>query len=380
MRKLRYAVYAALVLFVPMMLAGESPVPHPARTYRAYLGSYTSKTESKGIYQFTFDSVTGKMSSPELAAEATDPSWVLVHPSGKYLYAANEKDQGSTISAFSIDSGSGKLALLNSEPAEGEGPCHLAFDRTGKFLLVANYSTGNAVVFPILAGGKLGGPTASATDQGEHGPHQNQKGPHAHWIGASRDNRLVYVADLGLDKVLLYEFDAAKGTLAPAGAAVVKAATGPRHVAFSADEKFLYVLGELDSTVTVFAHEKKAFKPVQSVPMLPAGFSGRNDAAEIALHPGGKFLYASNRGHDSFAVYSVNQKDGKLTQVEIVPTGGKEPRNFVIDPTGRFLLAENQNTNDIVEFRIDQATGRLTPTGETLRTPSPICISFFPLD
>ena len=239
MRKLRYAVYAALVLLVPMMLAGESPDPQPARTYRAYVGSYTSKTESKGIYQLTFDSVTGKMSSPELAAEAADPSWVLVHPSGKYLYAANEKDQGSTISAFSIDPGSGKLALLNSEPAEGEGPCHLAFDRTGKFLLVANYSTGNAVVFPILSGGRLGGHTASATDQGEHGPHKNQKGPHAHWIGASRDNRLVYVADLGLDKVLLYEFDAAKGTLAPAGAAVVKAATGPRHVAFSADEKFL---------------------------------------------------------------------------------------------------------------------------------------------
>ena len=140
------------------------------------------------------------------------------------------------------------------------------------------------------------------------------------------------------------------------------------------------MLGELDSTVTVFAHEKQAFRPVQSVPMLPAGFSGRNDAAEIALHPGGKFLYASNRGHDSFAVYSVNQKDGTLTQVEIVPTGGKEPRNFVIDPTGRFLLAENQNSNDIVEFRIDQATGRLTTTGETLRTPSPICISFLPLD
>jgi 6-phosphogluconolactonase len=381
MNKLRPAFSIAILLFVPMtLLAAETPEPPAAKTYRAYVGNYTTKTESKGIYQFTFDPATGKMSAPELAAETKDPSWVLVHPNGKYLYAANELDHGSTISAFSIDPKSGKLTLLNSQPAQGEGPCHLAFDRTGKFLLTANYSTGNAVVYPILADGKLGEHTASVTNQGEHGPHKNQKGPHAHWIAASEHNRFVYVADLGLDKVLVYKFDAAKGTLTPADAAVTKPGTGPRHVAFSADGKFMYVLGELNSTVTVFANDKESFKSLQVVPMLPAGFSGRNDAAEIEIHPSGKFLYASNRGHDSFAVYSVNQKDGTLTQVEIVPTGGKEPRHFAIDPTGKFLLAENQNTNNIIEFRIDQSTGKLTLTGETLSTPSPICISFLPLD
>jgi len=381
MNNLRSAFSAAILLLMPMTLAvAETSEPPAAKTYRAYVGNYTAKTESKGIYQFNFDPATGKMSALELAGESKDPSWVIVHPSGKYLYAANEMDHGSTISAFSIDPKSGKLTLLNTQPAQGEGPCHLAFDRTGKFLLTANYSTGNAVVYPIFADGKLGEHTASVTNQGEHGPHKNQKGPHAHWIGTSKDNRFVYVADLGLDKVLAYKFDAAKGTLTVAGAAVAKPGSGPRHVAFSADRKYMYLLGELNSTVNVFSNDKQTFKSLQVLPMLPSGFSGRNDAAEIELHPSGKFLYASNRGHDSFAVYSINQKDGTLTQVEIVSTGGHEPRHFAIDPTGNFLLAENQNTNNIIEFRIDQATGKLTPTGETLNTPSPICISFLPLD
>src|SRR5215470_16338402 len=379
MNNLRRAFPAAILLLAPLIPAARNPEPPAVKTYRAYVGNYTTKTESKGIYQFRFDPATGRMSAPELAVETKDPSWVLVHPSGNYLYAANEMDHGSTISAFSTDP-SGRLTLPNSRPAEGEGPCHLAFDRTGKFLLTANYSTGNAVVYPIVADGNLGEPTASVRNQGQPGPHQHQKGPHAHWIGTSEDNGFVYVADLGLDKVLLYRFNASKGTLTPAGGAVAKPGAGPRHVALSADEKFLYVLGELDSTVTVFANDRQAFKSLQVVPMLPSGFSGRNDAAEIEIHPSGKFLYASNRGHDSFAVYSINQKDGTLTQVEIVPTGGKEPRHFAIDPSGKFLLAENQFSNNIIEFRVDPETGKLTLTGETLATPSPICIAFLPLD
>lgn len=362
------------------LLAADTPNPPAAKTYRAYVGNYTSKTESKGIYQFTFDPATGKMSAYELAGETKDPSWVIVHPNGKYLYAANEHGKDSTVSAFAIDPKSGKLTLLNQLSALGDDPCHLAFDRSGKLLLVANYTSGNAVVYPILADGKLGEHTASVIGQGATGPDKKrQNGPRAHWIGASKNNRLVYVADLGLDRVFVYNFDAAKGTFTPADPAIAKPGTGPRHIAFSADGKFMYLLGELDSTVSVFAGERDHFRSIQNIPMLPAGFSGRNDAAEIEIHPSGKFLYASNRGHDSFAVYAIDQKKGTLTQVEIVPTGGKEPRHFAIDPTGHFLLAENQNTNQIVEFRIDQATGKLTATGETLATPSPICISFLPL-
>jgi 6-phosphogluconolactonase len=248
-------------------------------------------------------------------------------------------------------------------------------------LLVANYTSGNVVVYPILPDGKLGEHTAVRADQGRTGPNaKRQDGPHAHWIAASEHNRFVYVADLGLDRVLVYKFDASKGTLTPADSAIANPGTGPRHIAFSNGGKFMYVLGELDATVTVFTNDGEKFASIQTVPMLPAGFSGRNDAAEIELHPSGKFLYASNRGKDSMVVYAVDPKSGKLTPVQDVPTGGKEPRHFAIDPTGNFLLAENQNSNTIVEFRIDQASGKLTPTGEVLTVPSPICLVFLPVE
>ena len=318
---------------------------------------------------------------------------MALHPSGKYLYAANETGKGSTVSAFSVEPKTGKLTLLNSLPALGEDPCHLAFDRTGKYLFVANYSSGNAVVYPILADGKLGEATASVTDKGKLGPDtKRQDGPHAHWVGPSADNRFVYVADLGLDLIFIYQFDAANGHLGvfprrdvpPDGplqteplSIQLNPGTGPRHAAISQNGLFIYVLGELKSTITFFPNPPG---PIQSLPMLPAGFSGRNDAAEIEIHPSGKFLYASNRGQDSIVVYAIDQSNGKLTQVEAVPTGGKEPRHFAIDPTGKFLLAENQNSNSIVEFRIDQASGKLTPTGEVLTVPSPICLVFLPVE
>src|SRR5579863_10457135 len=233
---LRRIFSVAVLLFAPLALlsAGPKAKSRTAKTYRAYVGNYTSKTSSKGIYEFTFDSATGKMSALELAGETKDPSWVIVHPTGKYLYAANERGKESTISAFAIEAKSGKLTLLNTMPALGEDPCHLAIDRTGKFLLTAIYSSGNVAVFPILPDGKLGEHTALVTDQGQPGPNtKRQEGPHAHWIGTSEDNRFVYVSDLGLDKVLVYNFDASKGTLSAADSAVAKPGTGPRHVAFS---------------------------------------------------------------------------------------------------------------------------------------------------
>ena len=388
MSNLRRLFSVVILLFAPLALlsaAGPKTKPRGAKAYRAYVGNYTTKTSSKGIYEFTFDPATGKMSALELAGETKDPSWVMVHPSGKYLYAANERGKDSSISAFAIEPQTGKLTLLNTLPALGEDPCHLAFDRTGKFLLTANYSSGNVAAFPILPDGKLGDHTALVTDQGQPGPNtKRQEGPHAHWIGASEHNRLVYVADLGLDCVLVYEFSAANGSLVPSPQAcgwTLKPGAGPRHVARSPDGKFTYVLSELDSTVTVFGNPGGTPPRVlQTLPMLPAGFSGRNDAAEIEIHPSGKFLYASNRGHDSIVVFAIEPQQGTLTQVDDIPTGGQEPRHFALDPTGRFLLAENQNSNAIVEFRVDQATGKLMPTGETLSVPSPICISFLPLD
>jgi 6-phosphogluconolactonase len=383
MNILRRLCSVFVLLAVPLALLGVSGkvTPAPAKFYRAYVGTYTAKTNSKGIYEFDFDSSTGKMSAPQVAGETKDPSWVAVHPNGKYLYSVNETGKASTVSAFSIDPKNGKLSLLNQLPSLGEDPCFLSFDRSGKFLFVANYTSGNVAVFPLLADGKLGEHTALQQDSGTLGLNkERQEGPHAHFIAASPHNRFAYVADLGLDHVLVYKFDSAKGTLEPTGesaSAELKSGAGPRHLVFADSGRFMYVVSEMASAVTVFVNQnQETFRAIQTLPMLPTGFSGRNDAAEIEIDPRGKFLYASNRGHDSIVEYSIDAKTGMLTQVADVPTGGKEPRHFAIDPTGNFLLVENQLSDTIAEFRIDPASGKLTPTGETLSVPSPVCIAF----
>jgi 6-phosphogluconolactonase len=375
------SVFVLLAAPLALLGVGGKVTPSPAKSYRAYVGTYTARTNSKGIYEFDFDPATGKMSVVQVAAETKDPSWVAVHPNGKYLYSVNETGKASAISAFAIDPKNGKLTLMNQLPSLGEDPCFLSFDRTGKFLLVANYTSGNVAVFPLLADGKLGEHTALQQDSGTLGLNkERQEGPHAHFIAPSTHNRLAYVADLGLDHVLVYKFDSAKGTLEPIGesaSAELKSGAGPRHLVFSDNGRFMYVVSEMASAVTVFANEnQETLRAIQTLPMLPTGFSGRNDAAEIEIHPSGKFLYASNRGHDSIIEYSIDAKTGMLTQVADVATGGKEPRHFAIDPTGNFLLAENQLSDTIAAFRIDSASGKLTPTGETLSVPSPVCIAF----
>jgi 6-phosphogluconolactonase len=324
--------------------------------------------------------------------EAPDPSWVAVHPNGKFLYAVNEAGKNSMVSAFVLDAKTGKLTLLNQLPALGEDPCYISFDRTGKYVFVANYTSGNVVVFPIEADGKLGAATASVHDEGKLGPNkERQEGPHAHWIEPSSDNLFVSVSDLGLDRILIYKFDPDAGSIQFPDSAFIgrksqgpyatqlPPGTGPRHAVVNG--RFTYVLGELQSTVTVFHYDNRAGDvEVQSVSMLPKDFSGRNDAAEIAVHPNGKFLYASNRGHDSIAIFSIDPAKRTLTFVARVPTGGKEPRHFAIDPTGNYLLAENQLSNNIVVFKIDPATGGLTPTGQVVDVPSPVCIAFVPAE
>jgi 6-phosphogluconolactonase len=382
----RLLIFLALIAPLFFSIATRTAENPPTnKKYFMYVGNYTAKTDSKGIYLFEFAPDTGTLTPKGLAAETADPSWVVVHPNGKFLYAANEAGKSSTISAFAIDPKTGTLTFLNKLPALGEDPCYLSFDRTGKYLFVANYTSGNVAVFPILPNGNLGEHTALLTDQGALGPNkERQEAPHAHWIEPSAHNHFVDVSDLGLDRILTYKFDPSNGSLtrgepAESFSTALTPGAGPRHVAFAPDGKFMYVLAELTSTVTAFAHDtQNTFRKVQEIPGLPQGFTGRNDAAEIAILPNGKFLYTSNRGHDSIAVFSIDQTKGTLTQVADVPTGGQEPRNFVIDPTGQYLLAENQNTNTIVEFRIDPVTGKLTPTGEVIHTPSPICIAFLP--
>jgi len=379
------------ILLSAVLIASLASVPashaqkniSSSQKYLVFAGTYTNKTQSKGIYAFEFDAATGKLTAKGVAAETPDPSWVIVHPSGKFLYAANETGKASTVSAFALDAKTAKLTPLNQMAPQGEDPCYLSFDKTGKYVFAANYSSGTVTAFPILPDGKLGKPTATPKNQGTLGPNkERQEAPHAHWIEPSSDNQFVYVADLGLDRILIYKFDAAVGTLAQGMpvdkfSATPSPGTGPRHAAFAPNGKFMYLLGEMSSAVTVFANDgHNAFRSIQQISGLPEGFKGRNDAAEIAIHPSGKFLYTANRGQDTIAVFSIDPSKGTLTHLENVPTQGKEPRNFVIDPTGRYLLAENQNSDTIVEFKIDSTTGKLTPTGEVVHIPAPVCLTF----
>jgi len=398
--KITRRVFSFFLFLAPLVFSvagGSADQPAANRKYLVFVGTYTTKTESRGIYGYEFDADTGKLTPKGVAAEARDPSWVAVHPSGKFLYAANEAGKSSTVSAFAVDVKSGKLTLLNQMPALGEDPCYISFDKAGKYVLVANYTSGNIVVFPILPGGKLGEHTALVQVSGATGPNkERQEGSHAHWIETSMGNGTVFVAALGLDRVMTYKFDPAKGTLGAMPAAgphqpfvqnalELSPGTGPRHAAISKVtdfRRFLYVLGELDSTITVFGTTKEGIfgGAIQKVPMLPAEFSGRNDAAEIEIHPSGKFLYASNRGHDIIAIFAIDPAKGTLTFVTRVPTGGKEPRHFAIDPSGKYLLAENQFSNNIVVFKIDPGTGGLTATGQVAEVPSPVDIAFLQQD
>ena len=300
-----------------------------------------------------------------------------------------EKSGG--VSAFSINRETGKLTLLNTVSSRGADPCYTALDKTGKVLLVANYTGGNVAAFTIAADGRLGEASSVVADKGTLGPNkERQDAPHSHWIEVSANNRFAYVADLGLDRVLIYRFDSAKGTLmepsypdslAPNASdsfsARLAPGSGPRHVAFSSNGRFMYVLGELDSTVTVFANDAgKKLSSVQRISALPGGFSAQNTAAEIAIHPNGKYLYTSNRGDDSIAVWSIDKRKGTLTLVDRFSTQGKTPRSFTIDPTAKLLLVANQESDDILVFRIDPKSGKLISTGQKLRVPSPVCLKF----
>lgn len=389
--KMTRRIYILLTLVaIPLLLSAEQnkQAASPSRNYFAYVGTYTAKTSSKGIYAFRYDANSGKLTPIGIAAETPDPSWIVIHPSGKFLYAANEAGKNSTISAFAIDAQTGKLTLLNQLPALGEDPCYISLDRAGKYIFVANYTSGNVVVFPIGADGKLGAATANVHDEGKLGPNkERQEAPHAHWVEPSPDNRFLLVADLGLDAILIYGFDADKGALTPIPGQEVhqvklKAGSGPRHLAFSRDKRWVFSVNELGSTVTWFLYDplRGWLTEITNTATLPKSFSGRNDTAEITVHPNGRFVYASNRGHDSIAAFRIEAANGKLTTTGDFPTGGKEPRHFAIDPLGNYLLAENQLSDRIVMFRIDQQTGALTQTGDTVAVPTPVCIAFTPAE
>ncbi len=351
-----------------------------------YIGCYTGP-KSKGIHAFRLDMKTGELVAKGLVAETVSPSFLALHPNGRLLYAANEVGnfagtKGGGVSAFSVDPATGGLKFLNSQPTGGGGTCHLVVDKTGRNVLAANYGGGSVVVFPVDGQGRLKERATFIQHEGSSVDPRRQKGPHAHSINVSPDNHVAVVADLGLDKVMIYRFDSRKGKLTTNARAfaTTKPGGGPRHFAFHPNGRFAYTNLEMASSVTAFAYDAKegALEEVQTVSTLPAGFDGNNSTAETQVHPSGEFLYCSNRGHNSIAVFAINAKSGRLTHVGNTSTGGEIPRNFGIDPTGKFLIAANQKTDNLVVFRIDPKTGELKPTGHSAETPTPVCVKFLP--
>ena len=359
---------AALVCALP---------PAVSQDLTAYVGTYT-RGKSKGIYAWRFNPSSGKLTPLGLAAETSNPSFLAIHPNRRFLYAVNENANGM-VTAFSIDHATGKLTMLNSVSSRGNGPCHLAVDHTGKYVFVANYGSGSVAVLPIHEDGSLGESTAFVQHSGSSANPQRQKGPHAHCVTETTDGRLL-VEDLGLDEVVIYRFDASKGTLTPNDPPFAKLApgSGPRHLAFGPGGRNAYVLSEMKSTVTAFHYDRArgSLEEFQTISTLPADFQGSSSGAEIAVSPNGKFLYASNRGHNSIAVFAIDPKSGALTALERVPSGGKTPRNFAIDPTGHWLFAAHQDSDNIVIFRIDPQTGIPKPTGDALEAGAPVCVVF----
>jgi 6-phosphogluconolactonase len=348
-----------------------------------YTGTYTG-TKSKGIYAWRFDVATGKMTPIGLAGETPSPSYLAIDPSRRFLYAANETGgpHGGSVSAFSIDATTGMLTFLNRQTSGGNGPCHVAVDGAGKNVLVANYDGGSIEALPVESDGKLGAPTAFVKHHGSGPNPKRQEGPHAHCVAFDGADKFAFACDLGLDKVMIYKFDAAKGTLTPnePPSASVAPGAGPRHIAVHPGGKYAYVINEMASSITAFGYDAAPgeLRELQTVPTLPADFKGQNSGAEIAVHPSGKFVYGSNRGHNSIVVFAIDGVTGKLTEVEHQSTQGKTPRGFEIDPTGAWLLAANQESDNIAVFHIDENTGRLTLTGDPVPAAIPVCVKFVP--
>jgi 6-phosphogluconolactonase len=391
----RFSLYSLLLLLAcggNAMLAsadacGAEPAATPAE-YMVYVGTYTGP-KSKGIYSFKLDMKPGQLTSQGVVEGVVNPSFLAIHPSEKFLYSVCEignfhGKRAGGVSAFAVHA-DGSLTLLNQQSSVGAGPCHLTVDATGKNILVANYGGGSVASLPIDKEGKLRPHTAFIQHEGVDAKTGKPLTPHAHSVNLDAANRFACVADLGLNKILVYKFDADKGTLTlnDAPLAVLPPNSGPRHLAFHPNGKFAYVINEQGMTVTALAYdaEKGQLTTLQTIDTIPAADRDQIglSTAEVRVHPSGKFVYGSNRGHDTIVVFAIDPKTGKLTYVENTRTEGKTPRNFFIDPTGTYLLAENQNSDSIVVFRIDQETGKLTSTGHTAEVPSPVCIRMIPI-
>jgi 6-phosphogluconolactonase len=404
MRYFRFVIlFFVAAFFIPSSWAAQDG-------YFVYFGTYTGfiymreglpagSSHSKGVYVSRFNPVTGQVSTPQVAAELVNPAFLAVHPNQKFLYAVTEDpkslgpdfDHESYVSAFSIDQATGALHLINTLPTGGTSTCYLSLDKTGHYVMMANFGSSSVTIIRINDDGSLGEETAFMKHIGHGKDPSFQSKAHPHSIDVSPDNRYAVVSDLGVDKLFVYKFDAATGKLSPDDPPFVTAqpGSGPRHFTFDPSGKFGYSLEEMSGIVAVLAWDGSngAFKQVQEAKSLAPDFIGGNDSAEIAIHPSGKFLYESNRrfrgaelfGPDSIGVFAINPQDGTLKEVEQVPPGGTMPRNFALDPTGGYLFAANEYSGNVALFRIDSNTGRLTQTSTNLKIDVPVSIVFVPV-
>lgn len=378
---------AAIAL--PVLLLAGSPAfadsPKPEKVW-VFIGTYTGP-KSKGIYRCELDLTTGKLSAAEVAAEVTSPSFLAIHPTNKFLYAVGETDQFArkkqgAVTAFALDPKTGVLKQMNQQGSGGPGPCHIVVDKSGKNVLVANYGGGSAACLPINANGGLEAASSVVQHEGKGSNPARQEKPHAHSINLDPKNDFAFVADLGLDQVLVYKFDPTNGKLTPNDPPFARLAdgAGPRHFAFHPSGKFAYVINEMDSTVTAMTYDadKGRLEKVQTITTLPQDFKGNTSTAEVVVHPSGKFVYGSNRGHDSIVAYAIDQTTGTLSLIGHQKDGVKVPRNFNIDPTGKYMLVASQGADRVIVFQIAD-TGELRPTGAKVTVGTPVCVKFVPV-
>jgi 6-phosphogluconolactonase len=357
---------------------------------RAYVGTYTQSLghvagKAVGIYIYDLDQSSGALRQIGVAPDVVNPSFLTVDRGGKHLYAVNElKDEtgrsGGGVSAFRIDPASGALTFLNQESSHGGDPCHVTVDATGSTVVVVNHENGTVAAYPVRSDGSLGPASDVFQHVGSSVHPQHQRGPHAHSVNFDPTNHFALVCDKGIDKVMVYRLDRASGRLAPNDPPSVSTHPGaaPRHLAFHPSGRYAYVINEIGSTLTAFAFDSEsgALREVNTVPTLPADYSGRNSTADVRVHPNGKFVYGSNRGHNSIASFAIDESTGAVAPLGHTATQGAVPRNVNLTPTGELLLAANQNSDTIVAFAIDATTGALTPTGAVTQVPTPVCIHF----
>jgi 6-phosphogluconolactonase len=361
-----------------------------------YVGTYSEpikfgtgqilEGKGKGIYIFKFDPKTGELSEHGLAAGVRNASYLVIDKKREYLYCVNEMKEwngqfGGGLSAYRINQDTGGLTFINAKPSKGTDPCHIIVDRTGQFVFVANFASGSFIGYRIGPDGGLGDEVAFVQHEGSSVDPKRQTGPHAHAVEFDRQGKFVYVPELGLDKVMIYELDQSTGAVKPASQPWVKVApgAGPRQLVMHPKADFAYLINELNCTMTAYGYDPKtgALTELQTLTtMPPEGFDKHNSCAEVQITPDGRFLYGSNRGHNSLVIYAIDAKTGLMTLVGHESTRGEIPRNFEVGPTGRFLIAANQDTNNLVPFRLDPETGKLTAVGQSVEAGTPICVRF----